>query len=54
MRENRLRFGHVTKREKSEAVRMVMGKNVDGSRGKPKKRCLDAINSDMRTASVCR
>lgn len=38
----------VMRREKSEAVRMVMEMNVEG-RERPKNKWLDVIKSDMRT-----
>jgi len=41
------------RRENSEAVRMVMEMNVEGRRGRPKKKWLDAFECDMRTAGVC-
>jgi len=56
MRENRLRwFGHVMRGEEMEIVKVVMTINVVGKRerGKPKKRWLDTIESDMRAARVC-
>lgn len=52
MRENRLRlFGHVIRREETEAVRSVMELNVEVKRGtgRPKTRCLD-----IRTIGVAR
>jgi len=39
MRENRFRwFGHAMKKKNSEAVRMVMKLNVEGRRGRRKKK----------------
>jgi len=53
MRKNKLRwFSHVMRRENSEAVRTVMEMNVEG-RGRSKKKWLDTIGCDMRTAGVC-
>jgi len=46
MREKILRwFGHVMRRKQTEAVRVIMKINVEGSRGKerPKIRWLDKI-----------
>lgn len=47
-------FRQVMRKEKSKTIEMVMEINVDGKtgRGRPKKRFLDAIESDMRTASI--
>lgn len=56
MRKNRLTwFSRVKRREKSKGVRTVMEMDVEKSRGrgKPKKRQLNAIKSNMRTTVVC-
>jgi len=47
-------FGNVIKREDSEGVRTVMKLSVEGrrERGKPKKKWLNGIESDVRTESV--
>jgi hypothetical protein len=56
MRENRLRwFEHVMRREGTKSVRVVtkMNVKVKKGRGRPKRRCLDTIENDMRTVGVC-
>lgn len=56
VRENRLKlFGHVKRKVKSEAVRMIMKINVEGKRGKrrPKYKKLYAIENKIRIAGVC-
>jgi len=42
----------VMRREKTEAVKAVMKMNVEGRRGRPKKRWLDTIENDMIAAGV--
>lgn len=48
-------LGHVTRRKKSEPVRMVMEMNGNGSRGRgrPKKRWLEVIQSYEDWWYVC-
>lgn len=38
--------------ERLEAVRMVVKMNVEGRKGRPKKRWLVGIENDVRTTSV--
>jgi len=55
IRENKLRwFGHVMRREETEAVRVVMKLNVEGKRGteRPKNKWLDTIENDVRAVDV--
>jgi len=56
MRKNRLRwFGHVMRKEDLETVRTVMELSVEGKkgRGRPKKKWLNRIEYNNRTAGVC-
>jgi hypothetical protein len=56
MRENRLRwFGHIMRRVKIKAIKVIMKMNIEGKRkqGKPKKKLLDTIKNDMMTFGVC-
>lgn len=56
MRENKLRwFGHVMRKNKSEAVKSIIRMNAKERRGKekPKRSKSDAIESDRRTTGVC-
>jgi len=40
------------RREKSEAIRTVMEMNIDGRRGRPKKKWVNTIEEDMSTDGV--
>jgi len=55
MRENRLRrFGHVMRRERMGAVRVVMRMDFEGRSEEEERRLLDANENDTRAAeSVC-
>jgi hypothetical protein len=54
MRKNRVRwFEHVIMREETKAVTVFMKMNVEGEKGKPRKRWLDTIENDMRAVDVC-
>lgn len=50
-----LKKSHIVRREDSEARRRVMGMNVEKrrGRGRPKKKWLNTIECDMRTADLC-
>jgi len=55
MRKNRPRwFGLVMRRDEMKAVRVVMRTNVEEKKGEEdrKKRWLDTIENDLRTAGV--
>jgi len=55
MRENRFRWlGHVLRREKTKAVKLVKEIYVEGKRGRarPEMRWLDVIKIDMKRAGV--
>ena len=51
MRKKRMQwYGHVCRREPEEDIRMVYNLRVEGkrSRGRPKQRWSDTVNSDLR------
>jgi hypothetical protein len=41
------------KREETKAVKVVMKINVEGKKGRPKKKWLDTIENYMKTVGVC-
>ena len=57
VRESRLRWaGHVWRREKTEAIRMVTEMNVAGRRprGRPRKTWGDTVAEDLRATGLSR